>query len=418
MRTLLGDRNYRLLLLGQVTSAFGDYAMFLALGVWAKDLTGSNAAAGLAVLPFAIPSLFGPILGVWVDRFPRRWVMIVTDLVAAAAMLSLLGVNGPEDVWMLFVVSFVEGTCVTVYQGARAGLLVAMLPEERIGEANGLLQSSNQAMRLAAPLVGAGLFAVAGGPAVATLDAATFIASAGLLLALRSPDLARRTDEVRVWAELLEGLRHIGATPGLRRLTIGTAAVTLLVGMQEVLIFAVIDEGLGRPPEFLGVIATAQGVGAIAAGVAAGWVLRRIGDLRTIALAAFAGAVGLFLFGTAVLPLVLLAAVGFGVANTLFMVAYTTVMQVRTALEMQGRVMTAVEAIITLPFLVSIAIGAMIVDLIDVRLIYAAEAVGMIGVGAYFLHRPPETAGAEPAGDEEAAAPAVGVALVDGTGGR
>jgi len=64
MRTLLGDRNYRLLLLGQVTSAFGDYAMFLALGVWAKDLTGSNAAAGLAVLPFAIPSLFGPVLGV------------------------------------------------------------------------------------------------------------------------------------------------------------------------------------------------------------------------------------------------------------------------------------------------------------------------------------------------------------------
>lgn len=390
MRTVLRDRNYRLLLLGQITSAFGDYAMFLAIGVWAKELTGSNAAAGLAVLPFAIPSLFGPAFGVLVDRFPRRRVMIVTDMIAATAMLSLLAVDGAEDLWLLYVVSFVYGSCVTVYQGARAGLLMAMLPVDRIGEANGLLQSSNQAMRLAAPLVGAGLFAVAGGPAVAVLDAATFLASAALLLALRSPDLERRTDEVRFVAELREGLAHIAKTPSLRRLTAGTAVVMLLVGMQEVLIFAVIDQGLGRPPEFLGVIATAQGVGAIVAGIVAGWVLRGIGELRAIAVASFAAAAGLLLFGTAILPLVLVAAVGFGVANTLFVVAYTTVMQIRTALEMQGRVMTAVEAIITLPFLASIAIGAAIVDTLDVQAIYVAEALGMALVAVYFLRSPAE----------------------------
>jgi MFS family permease len=404
MRTVLRDRNYRLLLLGQVTSAFGDYAMFLAIGVWAKDLTGSNAAAGLAVLPFAIPSLFGPALGVWVDRFPRRWVMIATDLVAATAMLSLLLVDGTEDLWLLYVVSFVYGTCVTVYQGARAGLLMAMLPDEEIGDANGLLQSSNQAMRLAAPLVGAGLFAVAGGPAVAVLDAGTFLASALILLALRSPDLERRTDEVRFVAELRDGLAHIARSPSLRRLTIGTAVVMLLVGMQEVLIFAVIDEGLGRPPEFLGVIATAQGAGAIVAGIAAGWVLRGLGELRAIAVASFAAAGGLLMFGTAVLPLALIAAVAFGVANTLFIVAYTTVMQVRTTLEMQGRVMTAVEAIITLPFLISIAIGAAIVDVLEVRWIYVAEAIGMALVAVYFLRSPADGAPAGGVGGATAAA--------------
>ena len=113
MRTVLRDRNYRLLLLGQITSAFGDYAMFLAIGVWAKELTGSNAAAGLAVLPFAVPSLFAPAFGVLVDRFPRRWVMIVTDLIAATAMLSLLFVDGAEDLWLLYAVSFIYGSCVT-----------------------------------------------------------------------------------------------------------------------------------------------------------------------------------------------------------------------------------------------------------------------------------------------------------------
>jgi MFS family permease len=385
MRALLRDRNFAVLLAGQTTSAFGDYAMFLAAGIWAKELTGSNAAAGLTVLPFAAPSLLGPLLGVFVDRFPRRWVMIVTDLTAAVAMLALLGVHGVEDLWLLYVVSFVYGTCVTVYQGARSGLLVAMLPDDELGDANGLMQSTNQAMRLVAPLAGAGLFAVAGGPAVATMNAATFVVSAALLYVVRSPDLARRTDTVRIWPEIREGLAHIATTADLRRLTIGTALVMLMVGMTEVTIFAVVDEGLGRPPEFLGVISTAQGIGAIGAGVAAGLVMRRIGELRTIAVAAFAVAIGLALFGTAVLAPVFLAAVGFGVANTLFMVAYTTVMQRRTSLQMQGRVMTAVEAVATLPFLLSIAVGAILVGIVDFRLIFAAEAVGVVAVGVYFL---------------------------------
>jgi MFS family permease len=385
MRTLLRDRNFALLLAGQTTSAFGDYAMFLAIGIWAKDLTGSNAAAGLTALPFAAPSLLGPLLGVFVDRFPRRWVMIGTDLFAALAMLTLLLVDGREDLWLLYAVSFAYGTCVTVYQGARSGLLVAMLPDDELGDANGLMQSTNQAMHLVAPLAGAGLFAVAGGPAVATMNAATFVVSALLLLVVRSPDLARRTDSLRVWPEIREGLAHIWSSLDLRRLTIGTAFVMLLVGMTEVTIYAVVDEGLRKPPEFLGVIATAQGVGAIAAGVAAGLVMRRIGELRTIAIAAFAAGIGLALFGTAALILVFVAAVGFGIANTLFMVGYTTVMQRRTPLEMQGRVMTAVEAVATLPFLFSVAVGAVLVGLVDFRLIFAAEAVGLAAVGTYFL---------------------------------
>src|SRR4029079_17222275 len=89
MRALLRDRSYRRLLIGQTLSAFGDYAMFLALAVWVKVLTGSNATAGLAILPFVLPSLAGPALGVYVDRFPRRRIMIGTDLAAAASLLPL-----------------------------------------------------------------------------------------------------------------------------------------------------------------------------------------------------------------------------------------------------------------------------------------------------------------------------------------
>jgi MFS family permease len=395
MRALLRDRSFRRLTVGQTLSAFGDYAMFLALAIWVRDLTGSNAAAGLTFLPFTVPSLFGPALGVFVDRYPRRTIMIWTDVAVAFVVLSLLAVSGRDELWIIYMVAFLSGTCLVIYQAARSGLLVGMLPEEQLGDANGLLQSTEQAMRLAAPLAGAGLYAVAGGHAVAALDAATFFVSAAFLWSVRSRDLERVAGS-RFWPDLREGLRHIAGTTELRRLTIGTALVTLAVGMTEVAIFALIDEGLHRSPSFLGVISSVQGVGSIAAGLCVGIVLRRIGELRTVAVAAFVAAAGMLAFGSARLVLVFAASVALGVAITLFNVGYLTLLQRRSALAMQGRVMSAAEAVITVPYLLSFVVGAAIVSFVPFRTIYAIEAIGLILAGIYFWRPAARLADDEP----------------------
>jgi MFS family permease len=394
MRALLRDRSFRRLLVGQTLSAFGDYAMFLALAIWVRDLTGSNAAAGLTFLPFSIPSLFGPALGVFVDRYPRRTIMIWTDLAAAVAVLSLLAVHGREDLWIIYAVAFMLGTCLVIYQAARSGLLVGMLPEDQLGNANGFLQSTEQASRLVAPLAGAALYAASGGATVAFLEAATFVVSAAFLLSIHPRDLDRAAGG-RFWPELRDGLRHILGTKDLRRLTIGTALVTLVIGMTEVAIFALIDEGLHRGPSFLGVISSVQGVGSIAAGLAVGLVLRRIGELRTVALAAFAAAAAMLAFGSARLVPVFVAAVALGAAATLFNVGYVTLLQRRSSLEMQGRVMSAAEAVVTLPYLLSFVVGAVIVSFVPFRTIYLIEAVGLCIAGIYFW-RPTAVDPAEP----------------------
>ncbi|HYJ61524.1 MAG TPA: MFS transporter [Actinomycetota bacterium] len=385
MRQLLRDRDFRFLLAGQTLSAFGDYAMFLAIGIWAKELTGSNAAAGLTILPFALPALAGPALGVIVDRFPRRHVMIATDLLAAAVVLGLLAVDGPEDLWILYSVSFATGAIVVVYQSARAGLLRGLLDEGMLGEANGLLQSTNQGMRLLAPLTGAALFVAFGGWAIAILDATTFLLSAALLAAIHGRDLERRRDPVRWWPEIREGLHHIVGNVDLRRLTIGTGLITLLVGCTEVMIYALIDEGLHRPASFLGVLATLQGVGSVLGGLAAGAVLARWGELRTMAIASAGAGVGMIVFGTARMPLVIAACVCFGVIVTLFLVGYQTLMQRRTPLELQGRVMAAVEAAVTFPYVVSIAIGAAVVAFVPYQVVYTIGGVGGLLTALYFL---------------------------------
>ena len=389
MRELLRDRNFRLLAAGQALSAFGDHAMFLVFAVWAKELTGSDAAAGLTFLPFAATSILGPLLGVFVDRFPRRRILIATDLVTAVVVLALLRVDGRQDLWLLYSVPFLLGLALVVYQAARSGLIVGMLEEAQLPDANGFLQATDQAMTLASPLVGAALFTLAGGASVAILDSVSFLASAACLTAIRAPDIERRHDRARIWGEMREGLRHIAGTEALRRLTIGTGIVTLFIGMSEVAVFAVIERGLHRPPAFLGVIASLQGVGAIVAGLLTGRAMRTFGQLPTVALASLLAGIALAVFGTGVLPLVLVGGFGLGLAGTLYMTAYTTVMQTRTPLGLQGRVMSAVEAVVSIPYVVSFLVGAAVVTVVDFRVIFATEATAL-AVAAWYLSRAPD----------------------------
>jgi MFS family permease len=382
MRTLLRDRSYRRLLVGQTLSAFGDYAMFLALAVWVKVLTGSSAKAGLAILPFILPSLVGPALGVYVDRFPRKRIMIVTDLAAAVALLPLVFVRDAGDIWMIYVASFLLGFATVVYEAARAGLLVSMLEEGDLGDANGLLQSTGQGMRLLAPLAGAGLFAAFGGPAVALLDAGTFVLSALLLFGVHAPSIERE-DQDGFWVELRAGVSHIARTADLRRLTIVTAFVTLAAGVMEVAIFSLIDQGLHKQPEFLGVLSTAQGVGAVIGGVIVGATMRKIGEFATIAWALVAIGVGVGMLAWSSLAIVLVSAMAVGIAVSFYNVSFTTLMMRRTDVAMQGRVNSAIEAVFTVPYAASIAAGAVLISVVSFRTIYLVQAAMFFGVAGY-----------------------------------
>ena len=384
MRALLRDRSYRRLLVGQTLSALGDYAMFLALAVWVKVLTGSSAKAGLAILPFILPSLVGPALGVFVDRFPRKRIMIVTDLAAAIALLPLVLVRDAGDIWLIYVVSFLLGLATVVYESARAGLLVSMLEEGDLGDANGLLQSTSQGMRLLAPLAGAALFAAFGGPAVALLDAGTFLLSALLLFGVHAPTIERE-DEHGFWVELRAGVNHIARTADLRRLTIVTAFVTLAAGVMEVAIFSLIDQGLHRQPEFLGVLSTAQGVGAVIGGVVVGVTMRKVGEFATIAWALVALGVGVGMLAWPSLAIVLVAAMAVGIAVSFYNVAFTTLMMRRTDVSMQGRVNSAIEAVFTVPYAASIAAGAILISIVSFRTIYLAQAAMFFAIAGYLV---------------------------------
>src|SRR5918999_6043921 len=228
MRELLRRREARLLLTGQTLSFFGDSAMFLVLGIWAKDLTGSNAAAGLVFFVLALPQLGEPLAGWVVDRLPRRPVLMASHGALAVVMLLLLFVDGREDLWLIYVVAFLYGLGGAFSYPARNGLLKTILPDELLADANGILQSAREGFRLVAPLLGAGLYAAVGGAAVALLDAATFVGSVATLLVMKVLEPKPDPPEHRFLRELAAGARHIWTTVQLRQI-IGAIAVALVV---------------------------------------------------------------------------------------------------------------------------------------------------------------------------------------------
>ncbi|MEA2474355.1 MAG: hypothetical protein QOE06_2270 [Thermoleophilaceae bacterium] len=391
-RSLLEHRGFRLLLAGQSLTMFGDLALVLVLGIWAKTLTGSTALAGSVFLALLGPMLLAPVVGLMVDRFPRRKILIANDIATALALLPLLLVHDRGDVWILFAVGGAYGLSQQVFFAARTALLESMLDDEQLGPANAVLEILRQGLRICGPAVGAGLFAAFGGAAVALLDAGTFLASATLLAILRAPDLARGAVPDRpLGRQLGAGLRHILATPMLRRLIGSLCAAVAVLGIMQVAGLALVDHGLHRPAAFLGVVFAFEGLGSIVGGVLSPRGLRRLGEPRLAGVGLGTMSLGVALMAVPdVTPVLIGAAIAGGGFST-FMIGYTTLLQRATASELQGRVFGAAEAAAGLPYLGALAAAVLGVGLVDYRLLMLAGTVVLAAAGAR-LASGPETA--------------------------
>jgi MFS family permease len=390
MRRLLALRNARLLIIGQTLSLFGDTAMYLALAIWVKSLTNSNGAAGLTFFFLGLPALAAPLGGLIVDRVRRKPLMIATDLAIGAVVLLLLLVHNRGDLWLIYTVTVLYGVAGVLFSSAQSALMTVMLPDELLGEGNAVLQTVREGLRLVSPLVGAGLFTAFGGGFVAGLDAATFVASAVCLTIMRVDEPVPHPSEHHFLAELSAGVRHVFHTSALRYIVLTVGLALLVIGFTETLIFAVVSQGLHRPPAFLGVLECFQGVGAIAGGLTAARMLRRLGNLRLVGL-------GLALFGLgdgllilASLPVAMLGLIIAGVGLPWAIVAFGTALQQRTPADLQGRVYSAADALVGTPQIFSVALGAALSTLVDYKLLLAVVCVVTAGCAVILFTAPSE----------------------------
>jgi MFS family permease len=389
MRRLLTHRDARTYIAGQSLSVIGDSALWLAMAIWVKILTGSNSDAGLTFFPFICGCMTAPVSGLIVDRVRRRPLLIAANLGSAALVCALLLVHSRGQVWLIYIVMFGYGVANSLITSAQTALLPGLVPGELLGEANSALQVASQGLRVITPLLGAGLLAWAGATPVILLDAGTFVVATLTVLALRLREPRRARTAAHWRAEFSAGIRYAVATPALRRPMVACLIAVSVLGFFETVPFAVVGQGLHRRPEFLGVLVSLQGVGALAGGVLAAPVMRRTSERALIAGGLAMCAAGSLLLITASLPLVLVAGAALGVCLVWVNVGAVTLIQRRTPGALLGRVDAALEFTIVVPQAASIALGAALIAVVNYRILLLAMAA-VIAFSAGYLARRPE----------------------------
>lgn len=385
MKAAFRTPGFSRLFAGLTTSMLGDSVMLLVLSIWVKTLTGSNALAGLTFFFMVVPSIFAPLLGIWVDRLPRRKVLLWGNVLSAAAVLPLVLVRDAGDVWLVWAVAFLYGVSFVVLPAALNGMLKDLLPEDALVDANAALQTTKEGFRLFGPLVGAGLFAAVGGWAVALVDAASFAVAAAFIAGiLLDEQPSERDDSETFWHQLGAGVRFLGTDRVLKHVLVGFGLTVLVIGFFEASIYALLD-AFDRAATYAGFLVAIQGIGAIVGGLLSARIVRRVGEVGTmvLGLGCLAGATA----GSAAAPSIAvvlgcLVVMGFGLPCTF--VAFMTLLQKRSPRHLVGRVSAAVEVLMSTPQAVSLAVGSALVSVLSYRTIFWIIAVA-IAVGAGYI---------------------------------
>ncbi|MFK4148994.1 MFS transporter [Streptomyces sp. NPDC004065] len=378
------DRRAGLCLAAVVVSGFGTSALWLASGVWVKDLTGANGAAALCLLAMWLPSLAGPLLGTLADRVRRGPLLIGANLLLAAVLPALLTVDSASRVWVVYAVLLVYGAVGTVHDAAKSALLATAVDPALLGDFNGLRTAVTEGMKLLAPLAGAGLYTAYGGGGVALLDAATFVLAAGLYALLRVRE-ARPVPPAASWRRrTAEGALLLWRHPRLRPLALAGGATMLCAGVNGALVYAVVD-ALGHAPAYAGALYAAQGAGSVLAGVAAGPGLRRLGERRFAAygIALTAVAVALRAVPSDAVALACGAGIGLGLPCVLI-AAFTAVQRVAPPAA-AGRVAATASTLVFVPNVAGLAAGAWLTGAAGLAPLLLALGLGLLTTAGSLL---------------------------------
>ena len=171
---LIHNRRYFPLWLGQLVSNLGDTLHYIALVLWVYQRTGSSLVVAGTVFFEVVPViLIAPIAGVVIDRLPRKAVLVVSDFVRAALVLTLLLTT---QLWQIYALIVLLTTVGVFFNPAVNATLPTLLDEKDLLAANSVSWSTGQFVQIIGSALAAGIIGVRGAPAAFVANAASFLA--------------------------------------------------------------------------------------------------------------------------------------------------------------------------------------------------------------------------------------------------
>jgi MFS family permease len=338
----LSVHNYRLYLAGQATSLAGTWMQMTAQAWLVLTLTHSSTALGVIIGLQTLPVLLlGPYGGVIADRVNKRRLMMMlqTAMGVQALILGVLTVTGEVRYWQIGVLAALLGLNNAFENPARQSFMLEMVGPEYLRNAVSLNSVMANTARVVGPAIAGILIATVGIGICFLLNAASFAAVIGSLLAMDRTALNPTMPTPRARGQLREGFRYVRSTPDLIVPLLMMGAAGCLTYEFQVTLPVMASRGLHVGSAGFGFMTAAMGVGAVLGGLVVA-ARGKIG-LRplTIAAGGFGAALALATLAPS-LPLELAALPFVGWGSISFMSMGNSTLQLTAAPEMRGRVMS------------------------------------------------------------------------------
>jgi DHA3 family macrolide efflux protein-like MFS transporter len=234
-------RAFTIICLGQLVSVLGSGLTGFALGVWVYQTTGSVSKYALITLSGLLPVVIvSPLAGALVDRWNRRFVIIVSDSGAAISTLAiaLLLLTDRLGIWHIYLATLVNSTLSTFQRPALSAATTMLVPKEQLGRANGVIQAIQASGQLISPVVAGVLVGIIQVYGVILIDFATFLFAVTTLSFVRIPSpepTADGEEKSSLAHKAIHGWRYVVSRPGLLGLVVFFAIGNFFLGFVPVL---------------------------------------------------------------------------------------------------------------------------------------------------------------------------------------
>ena len=369
---LRGNRNFRLLYIGQTVSQLGDWFNTVAVYSVLLELTGSaTSVAWMLIVQMAPIGVVGPLAGVVVDRMNRRRIMMAADILRGVVILGLLLVRRSDQVWLAYVVTGIAVCAQAFFEPARTATIPNVTTAEELLPANALSSATWSAMLAIGASVGGVVTAVFGRDVAFVVNSASFFVSALFIAATRYDATPahrsakasagrraiagrpRRAIDLTGIPDLLDGFRYVRRHAHVAALMLVKAGWGLAGGILLLLtIFGQRVFPIGKDAAAgIGVLFGARGVGAALGPITLRWILgQQPKTLRkTIGPAYFV--IGVFYVALSMAPVLSLATICVLFAHfggSILWVFSTVLLQMEVPDEFRGRVFAAELALVTI----------------------------------------------------------------------
>ncbi|MFL5882067.1 MAG: MFS transporter [Actinomycetes bacterium] len=335
-------RNFRLFLFGHLVSSTGTWMQQVGQDWLVLRLTNAALPLGITLaLQFSPMLAFGAWAGLVADRVDKRRLLLATQTAMAVLALALgaLTATGAVQLWMVYTLALLLGVCTAFDMPARQSFVSEMVGPDRVVNAVGLNSASFNTARVVGPALAGGLIAAVGIAPAFFLNAVSFLAMIGGLLAMDPDRLHRRAAVERGRGQIRAGVRYVWATPALRSTILLVAVVGMLGLNYRVALPLLARFAFSGGPGAYGALAAVMAAGSVAGAL----VVARRGRPTPLLLTWSVAAFGLLSFAAAAAPSILVEALllfPIGAASLAFVATANSTMQLASEPGMRGRVMS------------------------------------------------------------------------------